>query len=369
MHPILDSVNYKWAEPKAAELYKLLRKAFPDAQKKEADTLYQMSGTDLPELNRNQQNADFWKDLLENLAANSCLRRFCELIQDRGKPKPLMDVLKGIFEMQAVAQLKVIDNASVFDRMNLRNKLEALADPGSNIRVLIVRGEKQSGKSHGRLLFLSVAKENQGTPVLLKKGQVNVLEDVLLALFTHIGGLTQKAADCIADMNKNKTPDTTDNACLKILCDEFLKGVLEKKVNLWIAMDNLGKEGDAFLLPEEIKLFFDQLVLKLSSLSYLDHVRLMLIDYPEGDTPPGWEELMWQEDRTSHTDVDVTHVIEVIEFWCLKKKKQVHKDEIIEKAKSIVKEAEELVKNCSKENPAYRIKAIDQYVKNYVQTL
>lgn len=39
MHPIFDSVKYKWAEQKAAELYKLLRKVFPDSQKKNVDIL------------------------------------------------------------------------------------------------------------------------------------------------------------------------------------------------------------------------------------------------------------------------------------------------------------------------------------------
>lgn len=366
MHPILDSVKYKWAEPKAAELYKLLKKAFPDGQKKEADTYYQMAGTDLPELNRNQQNADFWKDLLENLTANGCLRKFCELLIDRGRPPQLIVLLKEVFEMQSVTQLKVIDNAAVFDRANFRNKLSALADPTGNIRVLIVRGEKQSGKSHGKLLFLSIAKANNGVPVLLKKGQVNVLEDVVRELFIRVGGLTDRATQYLDVLNKS--PDTTDEAMLKRLCDEFLSRVMEKGSNLWIAMDNLGKEGDAYLLPEEIRSFFDQLVLKMSSGSYLDNLRIMLIDYPTGHTPP-CDEYMWEEDTTSHNDVDVTHVIEVIEHWCFIKKRQVPKDDIIAKAKSIISEAEELVKSCSKENPAYRIKAIDQHVKNYVQTL
>lgn len=369
MHPIFDSVRYKWAEPKATELWKLFRKVFPDARKKEVDTLYQSAGTDLPELDLRQPNADFWKDVLENLTANGCLRRFCELIQDLGKPPQLMELLKEIFELKAVTQLRIIDNAAVFDRVNLRNKLEAMADPNSEIRVLLVRGEKQSGKSHGRLLFVSVAKASNGKLVLLKKGQVNVLEDVVRELFVHVGGLTKKAAKCLETLDQKNGPDTTDNACLKILCDEFLTGVVKKKLNLWISMDNLGKEGDALLLPEEIKLFFDQLVLKMSSLAYRDNLRLMLIDYPEGETPPGWEEMMWQEDKTTHKDVDVSHVVEVIEYWCAIKKRNLLKDDITAKAQRIISEAEELVSKCTKENPAYRIKAIDQQLKNYLQTL
>lgn len=358
MHPIFDGPKLKWTDANVKELHRLL-----STLKKYKDTgtielRYDMAGDDLPGLNTGRGPALVWKEALDNIHGNGYLRAFCESLQKDGKPPELMAVLKAIFETEAVTDAKIVETVPLLDRKNFREKLQALSNNDSNTRVVIVRGEKQSGKTHGKLLFQKVAKENGGKPIYLKKGQVNNLDEVLAELFAFTGGFT-----------KQRDANTTDPAWHRLVCSEFLAGALNKNANLWIAMDNLGIEGNSYHLEPEIKAFFDQLVLQMSNFAYLDHVRLMLIDYPEGDTPDLWEETVWQEDRTAQNDVDATHVMEAIEAMAKIKKVNLFKDDIREKAQSMIRDAEEEVRKAPPGQPVSRIKVIDSRLKEYFKTL
>jgi hypothetical protein len=195
------------------------------------------------------------------------------------------------------------------------------------------------------------------------------LRDVIDKLFGPLGGLPKDVRKSLDDYDKKNDADTTDFAWLNRISRKFLDTALASKANLWIAMDNLGQQDDAFLLPQEIKLFFDKLVLEMSSLTYLDNIRLMLMDYPIGATPPGWEQILWLEDRIAQNDVEETHVLEAINAWCRINTKDPHVDERREKAKMIVAQAEAAVANASKKEPVYRVEMIDKYLKEYLETL
>ena len=367
MHPIFDGAKLKWSDPAVQQLYRLLGKIKKYKQPDMIELQYEMAGDDLPPLNLGNAPLMIWKEALENLHGNGYLRAFCELLKQEGKPPDLMRVLAQIFAKESITELKLINTSPLLDRRSLRAKLNELSKPESNARVVIVRGGKRTGKSHGRLLFFEVAKENGGTLISMQKSQVTVLKDVLDKLFGPFGGLPDKVCKHLEDFNKNI--DTTDFAWLSEVGRTFLNTAMDKKANLWIAMDNLGKENDALLLPQEIKLFFDKLVLEMSSLTYLNHVRLMLMDYPEGETPPGWEQLIWLDDRIAQNDVEETHVKEVIDSWCLKNTKNPHEDDRRENARSIIARAEAEVAKATLEKPAYRIELIDKYLQEYLQGL
>lgn len=369
MHPIFDGIKLKWTDPNVRQLHKLLGKLKKFKSLEGIELWYEMAGDELPGLTYTKTPAGIWKEALDNLHANGCLRVFCQSLLDEGKPPELMQALKGIFETESVTESKFIDESPLMDRKNLRSKLNALASPESNTRVLIVRGDKRTGKSHGRLLFVKLARDNGGTIISMKKPQITVLADVLNSLFGPLGGLPENVRKKLDGLENRNDADTTDFAWLDEVSRTFLNAARAANANLWIAMDNLGKEQDAFLLPQEIKLFFDKLVLQMSTLSYLDNVRLMLIDYPDGDTPPGWEEIMWQEDRTRHDDVVQSHVIETIESWCRAQNKNLHKDTILEQASAIIKKAERTVAEGIAGKPAYRIEQIDKCLRQYLQTL
>src|SRR5689334_6054689 len=113
MHPIFDSLKYKWSDQNCETLYNILRARIkkPD----DIDMRYRMAGDDLPDLNLTVSHALIWKEALDNLAANGCLKAFCEKLQRDGKPPQLMAVLKAIFDMESVIDQRIVDNVPLLD--------------------------------------------------------------------------------------------------------------------------------------------------------------------------------------------------------------------------------------------------------------
>lgn len=369
MHPIFDAPTLKWTDPDVVRLSQALSsiKKYSDP-KKIIGFWYENAGGNIALLDTDGGPAQVWRSALEGLHTDRCLMNFCVQLKEDG-PATLKDLADRILLKESAVRVKIISSSPVMDRDPLRDRLEELAKPGSNARVVIVRGGKKTGKSHGRLLFIEVAKEHGGTLISMQRPQVTVLRDVLEKLFGPIGGIPDKIRSDLDNFEAKKDLDTTDFAWLDRVGNQFLNTALLKQANLWIAMDNLGREQDAFLLPEEIKLFFDKLVLHMSSLAYLNHVRLMLMDYPAGDTPPGWEQVLWLEDTIDQNDVELKHVLETINSWCRMKNKNPHEDERREKSVAIIARAEEEVARANNGQPAYRIELIAKYLKEYLDTL
>lgn len=360
MHPIFDGPGLKWTDPDVQNLHKLLSRKKIYNKPEAIELLYDRAGDNLPAINTSLAPSAVWKQALDYLHESGSLRNFCQQLLNDGPPSDMKDVISKIFARESVTELNLIDGSPVLDRQNLRPRIAALSSSDSSNRVLVIRGEKQSGKTHSRLLFSQAAKASGATSVYLRKGQVNNLREVLNEIFAPIGGFTKE---------RDVKVDTTDNAWHKVICSELLKAARKEKTMLWIAMDNLGKEGSVPHLEPEIKEFFDQLVVQMSNDVYQEHFRLMLIDYPSGDTPQLWEERLWEEDRTSQDDVREEHVIAFIKASLQKKNKQLPEDTIREKAASIIRTAEQQVSGAPPENPVYRIKAIDALLKDYLKTL
>jgi hypothetical protein len=193
----------------------------------------------------------------------------------------------------------------MLDRAQLRRYIRRLAPARSPLKVLLVRGEPQSGKSHGRHLFESAARDAGAKSVYLCDGLVATVEDVLSELF----GAYSATADVPA-------PESTEHGWYKAACGK-LRTVAERSgCALWIAVDDLGvAEDGAPLLDPQIRAFFEQFALHLVSGVYKDWFRLMLIDYPEGAVPSRWRNDLWAEDRTARADITIDHVKDLLTAW------------------------------------------------------
>ena len=86
---------------------------------------------------------------------------------------------------------------------------------------------------------------------------------------------------------------------------------------LWIAMDDLGAAADGVtpLVDSAVRDFFDQLALTLEDPSANRWLRLLLIDYPDGDAPTRWAEDVWTQDWTRPEEVTAKDVADVLREW------------------------------------------------------
>lgn len=352
MHPIFDSPEYNWSDDNADALYNILKTSV--TTKKMVEYHYRRAGAGLPALNSDQSAPLMWQEALDNLAANGTLKAFCEKLRREGKPPALMEVLEKIFKMESVTERKFLQGNSLLDRKKFREKLMALADPNSSKKVLLIRGELQSGKTQGRHLFSDVAVANGGKSIYMVIGMVNSLDEVLKELFAPVGGFKIK---------RDKEQDSTDEAWYRTICSTLQTAAGGANARLWIAMDSIGH------VSKDIRGFFDQLVLLMTNPAYHPYIRLMLIDYPPGDTPTNWDASIWHEDLTTQNDVGVEDVVEGIQSWLKTKGGDLFEDEIKEKAQSIIKEAEEAVLAAPKDKPVSRIKSIDEKLRNYLETI
>ena len=90
--------------------------------------------------------------------------------------------------------MPTVEGVPVVDREDLRGKLVQLGPDASPLRVLVVRGDAKSGKSHGRHLFQAAARDHGAeSSVDLGEGMVFTVEEVVQWLFMALGALEEAA--------------------------------------------------------------------------------------------------------------------------------------------------------------------------------
>jgi hypothetical protein len=197
--------------------------------------------------------------------------------------------------------------------------------------VLLVRGDRKSGKTWSRHLFEQAAREQDARVTYLFEGTVGTVEEVFEKLF----GLLQ-APELLPE-----TPDTSSVAWHRRVCRCLRQAAEKHGRRLWIAVDDLGPGPDGVtpLLDEEIKSFFDQFALELLDPAMHQWFRLLLIHYPDGPVPTRWEDELWSEDRTRPEDIDPAAVARVVREWLTDHNRQLPEDEVLNVAKQVVASA------------------------------
>jgi hypothetical protein len=310
-HPFFDADEYPWHRDDARQLWRLLYQQFdrPAA----IELVYRRIAADLPPLTPGRPD-HVWQEVL-----NHCVKlRLLEILlrqlldnRDFGQNQQAVAVLDAVLRPRAVVDRSVLPGVPgliLLDRNELRAYIRRLTPIGNPLKVLLVRGEPQSGKSHGRHLFEAAARDVGAKSVYLCDGLVTTVEDVFAELF----GAFSATADI-------PLPESTEHGWYKAVCGR-LRSVAERNGRaLWIAVDDLGvTEDGAPLLDPQIRAFFEQFALHLVSGVYKEWFRLMLIDYPDGEVPTRWRHDLWAEDRTTRAGITVEHVVEVLTNWSLR---------------------------------------------------
>lgn len=337
-HPFFDATTYPWHLPEATRLHVMLYTTYNVPAR--IETLYKQCQAGLLPLALGAAPDVIWREALTNLTSAGALRRLCEIVQ--GEPHlqnnvQIQSVIREVLNAQpSIDRLIISNDVIVLDRRTLRQQLSLLESDANSVKVVLVRGDPRSGKSYGRWLFRSCARDRGAQYVYLSADLVATVDEVFLAVFSALGAA-----------GEIPTQLTTEDAWYKSVCYK-LQNVLEQKAStqpgakpLWIAVDDLGPGPDGGpLLDQRIRKFFEQFVLMMQNDAFSKWFRLLLIHYPDGPVPTQWEHEYWTEDRTSASDIQEEHVVNLLREWKLTHDRMLLDDELTGLAKRVIEQTE-----------------------------
>jgi hypothetical protein len=327
-HPFFDAQRFPLHLPEAQELLRVLIRM--EHERGRIELLYESCLPEPPPLAA--QPADLmWTEALHRLTAHRRLEQLFDLVL-KGDPHPqVKTAILAVRLLAGPAGEPDDDGPIVLDRRQLRTKVTRLASHRTAMKAIVVRGEPDSGKSHGRHLFERAAQQHRALTVYLNAGMIFTVEDAVEELYSVFS----------ATARIPPPGETTGSAYYRVVWRQLREIAEEKQSVLWIAVDDLGLDDDgaAPLLDPQIREFFDHLVVLLANPPYRARFRLMLIHYPEGRPPTRWQPDVWDEDRTAVDDVQAGHVAELIVERLGRRRISVLRDEIEVLADDLIAES------------------------------
>jgi hypothetical protein len=299
-----------WVRDETQVFYRALARS--GLETGEIERLFKSAGGDGGDLTKPAPASDLWRQVIDLLAImGGALLALCNrLCEDHDDLKEVRIAAQAILSARPAVEKRVLPgNWVALDRANLRQKLTEMSWEDAPFKVLLVRGEPQSGKTFSRYLFERAAMERGALATFMDRDMVGSVDEVIKKLFGIYNA-------------RHRIPDGEDqstDAWYRAVCTE-LTLVASNAVSprqLWIAVDDLGFQPDGVtpLMDPEIRNFFNQFVMLLSDPLAYPWFRLMLIHYPITE-PASWKRMgLLDEDRTAVHDVCKDHVVEVIREW------------------------------------------------------
>jgi hypothetical protein len=330
LHPFQGGIPYPWNRPEARALYDLLSRDITTPG--QIILLMQSHASNPPALNPMLSPAELWRQALDTVSLADGLLNLCRQLAGDDSLVAVSRAARAMLEARPAVQRRVgRDRRLVVGRNDLRSYLAELSTEGSTVKVLLVRGDPQTGKSWSRHLFERAAEDRGADVVYLDSGIVATVREVVDKLFT-----TLQAWD------KVPPTDTTDFAWFRTVCNRMPALAELRSRSLWIAVDNLGTGPDGVtpLMDMEILQFFQQFVRHFSDPSTRRWFRLLLIHYPDDDVPTRWDQDVWKEDHTRPEAVTNEDVAEVLREWGSDHDRTLLDDEIDRASKEVIARAD-----------------------------
>ncbi|RBP38642.1 hypothetical protein DES53_111162 [Roseimicrobium gellanilyticum] len=352
-HPFFDEITFPFHLREAQELEAVLILVYDN---RDAIThLCDMCGLNRSELNIEQAPAPLWREALKLFARQARVKSLCERVgrSFQGTPR-VVKAIQAVFDAEDPRkQVYAADRMLVLNRKSLREKLSEFEVSDSPIRVLLVRGEAKSGKSHGRYLFFRIATSLGAQPIYLHRARVSTVPVAVDTIFAALG-------------LPNTAPpqgDSTKVAWYQAICREILRQTAHSGIRAWIAVDDLGLDANGQpLLDPDIKLFFDEFAAFMNTPQFQSRFWLLLIHYPDGEVPTHWEEGFWLEDRTSTGDLTLDDVAEAL-------REGIKRQGLVGLEDQIKADAEQVIRTADTLAPSARLKGINTDVKNRLTNL
>jgi hypothetical protein len=304
-HPFQGGIPYPWDRQEARELYVALSRDLTAPG--QIDMIARTFAPAAPALNQNQPPPELWRLALTSIALADGLVALCKYLAKRAELVAVATAAQAVLDAPAAVKRRLgRDHRLVVDRDELRTHLLELSLEESMVKVLLVRGNPDSGKTWSRHLFERAANDRGAEVVYLRSGMIVTVGEVVDKLFSTLGAL-----------NLIPPRDTTDPAWFRQVCLRLPAAAAGRGRPLWIAVDDLGTgpDGNTPLMDPDIRSFFDQLALNLEDPSASRWFRLLLIHYPDVEAPTRWAQDLWKEDRTRPEDVTAEHVADVLQEW------------------------------------------------------
>jgi hypothetical protein len=332
LHPFAGGLPYPWERPEAIALYDALSRDV--TTNNEIVMLVQAAAPGAPALNLGQPPGAIWREALVTVSLAGGLLDLCRRLADDGGRVALARAAQAMLDAKPAVRRRMGEGGRlVVDRDQLRGYVEELALEGSLVKVLLVRGDPRSGKSWSRLLFERAARDRGAEVVYLRRGMAPTVGLAVRKLFAVLG-----VPEPVAE------GDTTDGAWFQEVCIQLLLAARSQQRRLWIAVDDLGYGPDgASLMDDDIRAFFQQLALNLEDPATHQWFRLLLINYPDGEVPTGWDDNVWKEDRTRPAEITADHVAEVLREWLADHGLTLLDDHLVARAEAVVARADEPV--------------------------
>lgn len=322
-HLFYDSPAYPWHIAEANELWRSLH--VPIIHFGEIDHLRQVCGPGIRQFAEDAPD-QMWRDMLNNVAIAGRLRELDRELRNRKLPH----VINALDRLVAVASPDpvtwVLDGLIFANRTRLRAALAQLASAKTVKTVLIVRGERQSGKSWTKHFVEHYARlAGQGCSYLFE-GMVTTVDEAVDYIFMELGGQAPPRM-------------TTDAAWYSRVAQTMVKAAQQRNRGSWIIMDDLGKGPDGVPLVEpEIRKFFDQLALNMLNPAFAQWFKLVLIDYPNEPVPSKWRQCSL-EDSTAAADMHAGAVSDFLCNWALRQNKTLSDSDAVGLAEGILQRA------------------------------
>ncbi|OJV16422.1 MAG: hypothetical protein BGO21_26355 [Dyadobacter sp. 50-39] len=332
-HPIFDAKRYPFGIQEAFDLYtELFRYHY---QAGTIDLIYRICYNDPYEpLIQGAQSSDVWRDALDKLAKYNRLKNLPSALRNKGADPALELILQkaeayctpagiaGPGVSPKMRQIIISDKTLVLDRNDIRDSIHTtLCAADNSTSVLLVRGDTQSGKSHGKHLFELYANANNEKVSYLSGKTIFTLEGLLERLFLSL------------DSVEPTGQDTTDSAWYSKVCMELLSTKKKLDALYWIVIDDVER------MDTRIKGFIDQFVAMMEDQIFREHFRLILLHYPNA-IPTSWNDAHFQEVTLKADSIAVNEVKEAFKEWCEKKGVNMLEDRIHEIAQEVIGNAD-----------------------------
>jgi hypothetical protein len=318
-HPFFDALAYPWHRPEAEEFHSALAATVPVGM---VGILFPASGGDLINLNQQQAPLYVWRDVLDQLTIIRGLKALCEWCKanaDYHNNKSFQDAVRRVFAAAFLPPRQVLVNDAtqllMFDRQLLWADLDRLRTSTDRTRMLVVGGDRKSGKSHAHNLFeLAASERGKAEVVYLTRDLVTNDREVVGALADRIGvEIDIPSAETPTESIASSTSSTTVPAWYKVAINKMLGAARQSQTEWWIVMDDLGcDENGAMWLDKTVRMFFMQFGLTFVDPLCRKWFRLMLIGLPpEGRTR--WDQNAYVERALSERDITVGNVSEAFQ--------------------------------------------------------
>ncbi len=316
-HPFFDAIEFPWHLDEAKAFRKSLSTAFKAPAR--IDLLYSDCGPGLPPLFLGHGAELVWKEAIDNLAQAGLIRK----LVDNLLTLPNTDVVEKARQIAAavsVLESTVLGSASgprFLDRKQLRAVAEEMGEPSNPIKVLVVRGEGNSGRTWTRWLIESIARERNEMALYYCEGLVGDVASLIDDLFDRFDAAALRPAG---------SPGV--DSWYKTVCSKLALAATKAKTCCWLVVDNLddGSDGSPRMDPQ-IRRFLEQFAFAMVTPAFRERFRLVLIAYPGGPTPTTWQSEHFRVEETAIADIKTPHVITHLDEWAGRKGRVLPADE------------------------------------------